>query len=159
MELPIKPVNLMFPMATATGDIIRSNVSCLLTSILRFPPPLELLEPIMIMIRANIWRNELGSYVGFIHKVTELIRSSKIQELDSLKLLNESLWALVWSLIGSIAIVKETRTDVEKIRKRIDELRRKAPECFTVGDEELPPASPASEALREWALAKLGLRE
>jgi len=67
---------------------------------------------------------------------------------------------LVWIPVGSIAIVKKkTRMNVEEIKKRIDELRKKAPECFTANEEELPPASPASEALREWALAKLGLRE
>jgi len=67
---------------------------------------------------------------------------------------------LVWVPLGSIALVrKKIKTSVEEVRRRIDELRRKAPECFVAGEEELPPASPEVEALREWALAKLGLKE
>ena len=67
---------------------------------------------------------------------------------------------LVWIPLGSTALVrKEGKTSIEDVRRRIDELRRKAPECFVAGEEELPPASPEVEALREWALAKLGLKE
>jgi len=67
---------------------------------------------------------------------------------------------LVWIPLGSTALVrKKGKTSVEDVRRRIDELRRKAPECFVVDETELPPASPEAEALREWALAKLGLRE
>ena len=67
---------------------------------------------------------------------------------------------LVWVPLGSTALVrKKGKTSVEEVRKRIDELRRKAPECFVADEEELPPASPEAEALREWALAKLGLKE
>jgi len=67
---------------------------------------------------------------------------------------------LVWVPLGSTALVrKKGKTSVEEVRKRIDELRRKAPECFVADEEELPSASPEVEALREWALAKLGLKE
>ena len=67
---------------------------------------------------------------------------------------------IVWVPLGSVALVrKKGKVSVEEIRRRIDELRRKAPECFTADETELPPAGPEAEALREWALAKLGLRE
>ncbi|RLF08565.1 MAG: hypothetical protein DRJ69_06160 [Thermoprotei archaeon] len=67
---------------------------------------------------------------------------------------------LVWIPLGSTALVrKKGKTSVEDIRRRIDELRRKAPECFVADEGELPPVSPDVEALREWALAKLGLKE
>jgi len=67
---------------------------------------------------------------------------------------------LVWILLGSTALVrKKGKTSVEDIRRRIDALRRKAPECFVTDEGELPPVSPDVEALREWALAKLGLKE
>ena len=67
---------------------------------------------------------------------------------------------IVWVPLGSVALVrKKGKVSVEEIRRRIDELRRKAPERFTADETELPPAGSEAEALREWALAKLGLRE
>ena len=66
---------------------------------------------------------------------------------------------LIWIPLGSTALVrKKGKTSVEDVKRRINGLRKKAPECFVAGETELPPASPEAEALREWALAKLGLR-
>ena len=67
---------------------------------------------------------------------------------------------LVWIPLGSTALVrKKGKMSVEDVKRRIDELRRKAPECFVTDEEELPPVSSEVEALREWALARLGLRD
>ena len=57
--------------------------------------------------------------------------------------------ALVWIPPGSIALVKRRgKTSVEDVRRRIDELRRKAPECLVADERESPSASPEVEA---WA--------
>ena len=67
---------------------------------------------------------------------------------------------LVWIPMGSVALVrKRPETRVDEIRRRINELKKKAPECFAANRAELSSTSLLSEALREWALAKLGLRE
>ena len=49
---------------------------------------------------------------------------------------------LVWVPLGSTALVrKKGKTSIEDVRRRIDELRRKAPECFVADEEEPPPVS------------------
>jgi len=47
---------------------------------------------------------------------------------------------------------KKVSTNKSLIKRRLEELRRKAPECFTREEVE-----ENKWALREWALAKLGL--
>jgi len=49
---------------------------------------------------------------------------------------------------------KKVSTNKSLIKKRLEELRRKAPECFT--EEEVEEDK---WALKEWALAKLGFSE
>jgi len=68
---------------------------------------------------------------------------------------------LLWVPLGSSALVTRRRGKAgrEEVRERLEKLRAKAPECFAVGVEDLPPLEAASEALREWAMSKLGLKE
>jgi len=60
-----------------------------------------------------------------------------------------------WTIENNKVIVrKKISVDKNFIKKRLEELRKKAPECFT--EEEVEEDK---WALREWALAKLGLSE
>jgi len=60
-----------------------------------------------------------------------------------------------WTIENNKVIVrKKISVDKNFIKKRLEELRKKAPECFT--EEEVEEDK---WALREWSLAKLGLSE
>jgi len=60
-----------------------------------------------------------------------------------------------WTIENNkIIIRKKMPIDKNLIKKRFEELRKKAPECFT--EEEVEEDK---WALREWALAKLGFSE
>ena len=60
-----------------------------------------------------------------------------------------------WTIENNKVIVrKKISVDKNFIKKRLEELRKKAPECFT--EEEVEEDK---WALREWALAKLGFSE
>ena len=63
---------------------------------------------------------------------------------------------LEWIVVGDKAVVRRKReVSSKEVRRRINELRRKAPTCFVARRER--KRDMYGEAVREWALAKLGL--
>jgi len=59
-----------------------------------------------------------------------------------------------WSVEeGKVVVRKKLPIDKDAIKKRFNELKKKAPDCFTEEEEEVED----KWALEEWALAKLGL--
>lgn len=62
-----------------------------------------------------------------------------------------------WIVVNhEVMIRKRHKRAVQKIRDRIKELRSSAPKCFTAEEE---GETMLGEGLREWSIAKLGLRE
>ena len=60
------------------------------------------------------------------------------------------MWSGAWRK-GKVVVRKKLPIDKDAIKKRFNELKKKAPDCFT--EEEVED----KWALEEWALAKLGL--
>ena len=89
-----------------------------------------------------------------LDKLGRTVVPSPVRKALGLKAGDELEWII---LPGRAVVRRKARASPEEIRRRIEELRKRAPKCFVEECEE--EMSPYEEAIHEWALAKLGLKE
>lgn len=85
-----------------------------------------------------------------VDKMGRTVIPSSIRKILNLKEGDRVEWSLEE---GKVVVRKKLPMDRDAIKKRFNELRRKAPDCFTEEEEEAED----KWALEKWALAKLGL--